>query len=399
LNGDNTIFRGGAGLLRTALGLAAVGALGLVLGAFLDRAHLFHAYLAAYAYAVSIAGGALIFLMIGHAMGAGWPVVVRRLTETIVASWPLLALLFLPILFGITTLYPWARSDMSDIAGAPGDEIARGLVHAKRSYLNVPFFVVRSAVYLLVCSVVSALLRRWSLERDADPRADVEGRLRALSAGGLPAVALSFSFASFDWLMSLTPTWFSTMYPVYWFSGGFVAALALLVRITFAAQQEGLLPEVSLSHYYALGRMLLAFVIFWAYAAYFQFFLIWIANRPEEVSFFVDRIQGPWRAISVTLVVAQFVAPFFALLSYRSKHRPRLLAGVAAWILAAHYLDVHWLVMPSARPSAPYHWLDLAALLAVGGACTAFSVTRLRGRAILPIHDPALPRAVRYESR
>lgn len=393
MNGDNVIFRGGARLLRVALGLAAVGALGLGLGAFVDRARLFHAYLAAYAWAVSIAGGALIFLMIGHAMGAGWPVLVRRLTETIVASWPMLALLFIPVLLGVHALYPWARSEV------PGDEITRGLVHAKRSYLNVPFFVIRSAVYLAVCSAVGALLRRWSLERDVNPTADVEGRMRALSAGALPAVALAFSFASFDWLMSLTPTWFSTMYPVYWFSGGFVAALALLVVLTFSAQQEGLLPEVSLSHYYALGRMLLAFVIFWAYAAYFQFFLIWIANRPDEVTFFVDRIHGPWRAISVALVVAQFVVPFFALLSYRSKHRPRLLAAVAAWILAAHYLDVHWLVMPSVRPSDPYHWLDLAALLAVGGACAAFSITRLRGRAILPIHDPALPRAVRYESR
>ena len=393
MNGDNVIFRGGARLLRVALVLAAVGALGLTIGAFVDRRQLFYAYLTAYACAVSIAGGALIFLMIGHAMNAGWPVLVRRLTETIVASWPLLAVLFIPILFGIHELYPWARPE------SMSDEVARGLVHAKRAYLNVPFFVVRSAGYLAVCTAVSVLLRRWSLERDVNPLADVDGRLRALSAGGLPAVALTFSFASFDWLMSLTPTWFSTMYPVYWFAGGFVAALALLVVLTYAAQEEGLLPEVSLSHYYALGRMLLAFVIFWAYASYFQAFLIWIVNRPEEVTYFVDRVRGPWRTVSVVLVVVQFVVPFFALLSYRNKHRPRWLAAVAAWILAAHYLDVHWLVMPSARPHTPFHWLDLAALLAVGGACTAFSVTRLRGHAILPIHDPALPRAVRYESR
>lgn len=393
MNGDNVIFRGGARLLRVALGLAAVGLLGLLIGAFVDRRQLFHAYLTAYACAVSVAGGALIFLMIGHAMNAGWPVLVRRLTETIVASWPLLALLFIPILFGIHELYPWARPETI------GDEAMRHLVHAKSAYLNVPFFVIRSVVYLAVCTGVSVLLRRWSLARDANPEIDVTFRLRALSAGGLPAVALTFSFASFDWLMSLTPTWTSTMYPVYWFAGGFVAALALLVVLTFAAQEEGLLPEVSLSHYYALGRMLLAFVIFWAYAAYFQAFLIWIANRSEEADYYVDRVRGPWRAVSVMLVVVQFIVPFFALLSYRSKHNPPRLAVVAAWILAAHYLDVHWLVMPSARPERPFHWLDLAALLAVGGACTAFSVTRLRGRAILPIHDPALPRAVRYESR
>jgi hypothetical protein len=392
LNREPAIYRGGDRLLRWSLALTALGVVGLVIGAVLDRQQLFHAYLTAYAFAVSIAGGALIFLMIGHAMNAGWPVVVRRLTETIVASLPLLALLFVPLLFGLHTLYPWTRPETLD-------EATRSLVLAKRPYLNLTFFLIRAAIYLAVWVVIGALLRRWSLARDNDPRADVNVKMRALSAGALPAVAVTLSFASFDWLMSLTPTWFSTMYPVYWFAGGFVAALALLVLLTFGAQDGGWLPEISLPHYYALGRMLLAFVIFWAYAAYFQFFLIWIANRPDEVTFFADRARGPWRAISVALVVFQFVAPFFALLSYRLKHRPPQLAAVAACVLAAHYLDVHWLVMPSVRPRAPFHWLDLAALLAVGGACTAFSATRLRGRAILPINDPELPRAIRYESR
>jgi hypothetical protein len=393
LNGDVAIYRGGDRLVRWSVALAALGALGLAVGALVDRRQLFYAYLTAYAFAVSIAGGALIFLMIGHAMNAGWPVVVRRLTETIVASLPLLALLFVPLLFGLHSLYPWARPDTL------GDEATRRLVLARRPYLGVPLFLIRTAIYLAVWAVIGTLLRRWSQARDASPGLAVNARMRALSAGALPAVGVTFSFASFDWLMSLTPAWFSTMYPVYWFAGGFVSALALLVVLTFAAQSGGWLPEISLSHYYALGRMLLAFVIFWAYAAYFQFFLIWITNRPDEVTFFADRVEGPWRALTVTLVLVQFVAPFFALLSYRLKHRPAQLAGVAAWLLAAHYLDVHWLVMPAVRPRAPFHWLDLAALLAVGGACTAFSATRLRGRAIVPINDPELPRAIRYESR
>ncbi len=392
MNVDRTLYRGGDRLLRLSIALAALGAFGLTIGAFVNRQQLFYAYLTAYAFAVSIAGGALIFLMIGHAMNAGWPVVVRRLTETIVASLPLLALLFVPLLFGLHTLYPWTRPETL------GEEGMRSVL-AKRAYLNVPFFVIRAAIYLAVWVAIGTLLRRWSLARDADPRIDTGARMRALSAGALPAVAITFSFASFDWLMSLTPTWFSTMYPVYWFAGGFVAALALLVLLTFEAQAGGWLPEISLSHYYALGRMLLAFVIFWAYAAYFQFFLIWIANRPDEVTFFADRARGPWLTLSVVLIVAQFVAPFFILLGYRIKHRPPQLAAVAAWILAAHYLDVHWLVMPAVRPRAPFHWLDLAALLAVGGACTAFSATRLRGRPIVPLHDPELPRALRYESR
>ncbi len=390
---EDAIFRGGARLLRVSLVLTALGVVGLVIGAFLAPQQLFPAYLTAYAYAVSTALGALIFLMIGHAMNAGWPVVLRRLTETIVASLPLLALLFLPILFGLHLLYPWIRpEEMSD-------EVARHAVLAKRSYLNVPSFLIRTGVYLVVWVVVGELLRRWSLARDTDPHADVDRRLRAVSAGALPLVALTFSFAGFDWLMSLTPTWFSTMYPVYWFAGGFVAALALLTVLTFAAQRDGLLPEVTVFHYYALGRMLLAFVIFWAYAAYFQFFLIWLAHRPEEITFYIERVRGAWYPATVVLIAVQFIVPFFALLSYRLKHRPPLLAAVAAWVFAAHYLDVHWLVTPRFRPRMPYHWLDLAALLAVGGACTAFSLSRLRGHAVVPVHDPALPRAIAYESK
>lgn len=390
---ENAIFRGGARLLRVSLALTALGVLGLGIGAFLAPQQLFPAYLAAYAYAVSTALGALIFLMIGHAMNAGWPVVLRRLTETVVASLPMLTLLFIPLLFGLHLLYPWIRPE------ALSDEVARHLVLAKRPYLNVPSFLTRAAVYLVVWVVIGERLRRWSLERDTNPHANVDRRLRALSAGALPLVALTFSFAGFDWLMSLTPTWFSTLYPVYWFAGGFVAALALLTVLTFAAQRAGLLPEVTVFHYYALGRMLLSFVIFWAYVAYFQFFLIWITNRPEEITFYLERVRGPWYPATIVLVAVQFVVPFFALLSYRLKHRPPLLTAVAGWVFVAHYLDVHWLVIPPFRPRMPYHWLDLSALLAVGGACTAFSLLRLRGHAVVPLHDPALPRAIGYESK
>ena len=390
---ESVIFRGGARLLRASLALAALGVVGLVIGAFLAPQQLFPSYLVAYAYALSVAIGALIFLMIGHAMNAGWPVVLRRLTEAIVGSLPILALLFIPLLFGLHVLYPWTRPE------AISDEAARHLVLAKHAYLNLPSFLVRTVVYLVVWVVVGELLRRWSLQRDADPHAAVVRRLRAVSAGALPLVALTFSFAGFDWLMSLTPTWFSTMYPVYWFAGGFVAALALLTVLTFTAQRAGLLPEISLAHYYALGRMLLAFVVFWAYASYFQLLLIWIANRPDEITFYIERVRGPWVFATVVLLVLQFGVPFFALLSYKLKHRPPLLAAVAACIFIAHYLDVHWLVIPQFRPSLPYHWLDAAALLAVGGACVAFSLARLRGHALVPIHDPALPRAIRYESK
>ncbi len=387
-------FRGGRRLVQVSGGLALLGAAALALGAFVDPTRLFFSYLAAYAYAASTAVCALILLMICNAMRATWPVAVRRLLEAIVGALPLLAVLFVPILLGAETLYHgWLRPE--DIT----DEHARALVEHKRSYLNLPFFLVRAGVYFVVWIACGELLRRWSLKADADPALAASRRPDIFSAVALPPVAFAFSFAAFDWLMSLEPTWYSTMFPVYVFAGGFVAALALLTALTRAAERGALLPKLSESHYYALGRLLLAFTIFWAYAAYFQFMLQWIANLPEEVEFYLHRAHGGWGTVAAALVVVQFAIPFLLLLNYRLKRRPGLLAAVALWILAAHYIDVHWLVVPAA-PGHParYHWLDLAALVAVVSASVAFAALRLRGKRMAPVNDPALPAALRYES-
>ena len=224
-------------------------------------------------------------------------------------------------------------------------------------------------------------------------------RLYAWSAGALPPVGLAMAFASFDWLMSLSPEWSSTMFPVYYFAGGFVGAIALLTLLTALTAQRGLLPGVHTSHYYALGRLLLAFTVFWAYIAYFQFFIMWLADLPAEVAFYRKRIEGPWREVSPALAVVHFVIPFLLLLSYRLKRVPRALAAVGIWLLAAHYMDLHWLVVPElTRAGFPYSFIDLGALLAEGGITVAFAVHRLRGLPLLPIHDPALPEALRYDS-
>ncbi|WP_437901573.1 hypothetical protein [Sorangium sp. So ce124] len=388
------IFRGGRAIVSRSLGLALLGALLLVIGAFVDRERLFYAYLAAYAFAVTTAVGALLFLMTCHAMNATWPVAVRRLTEAIVGALPLLCALFVPLLFGLGALYgEWLHPE------SIGDEHVRSIVLHKAPYLNLPFFLVRTGFYFAVWLVFGVLLRRGSMTGDANPALADSRRLRVISVAGLPPVALTLSFAAFDWLMSLAPTWVSTMFPVYVFAGGFVAAIALLTVLAFAAERAGLLPGLNESHYYALGRLLLAFTIFWAYAAFFQLLLIWIGNKPAEVEFYVLRSHGPWAVMSVVLVLTRFVIPFVILLNYRIKRRPAWLSAVAAWIFVAHYLDMHWLVAPEAPGArAPFHWLDAAALLAVVGSCVAFTVLRARGKPLVPVNDPALPAAFRYES-
>lgn len=393
-NPDGAVaFRGGAGVIKASLSLAALGVVLLVIGLFADPARLWFAYLTAYAYVASIAVGALLFLMICHAMRARWPVALRRLTEGVVETLPLLAVLFIPLLFGLKTLYPWLRPEEVT------DPVARQLLEHKRPYLNLDFFLIRTGIYFAIWIIVGHLLCRWSERKDRDIDLPVDDKLYALSSGALPLVALATAFAAFDWLMSLSPLWFSTMYPIYYFAGGFLGALAVLTVLTALAERRRLLPALSASHYYALGRLLLAFTIFWAYAAFFQLLLIWSANRPDEVEFYLKRTHGPWRTVSAVLLIVQFAVPFLLLLNYQLKRVPGALASVAAWLLVAHYIDVHWLIVPElSRAGFPYSFLDLGAILAVGGVAVAFAVYRLRGRYLVPIHDPGLPEALRYDS-
>lgn len=387
------LFRGSRRLEIWALVSAVIGVVGLVIGAFVDLERFFISYLVAYSYVLSIALGALVFLMICHAMRAGWPTLLRRLTEAIAGALPILAVLFIPLLFGLGRLYPWLHLE------AIHGEHERALVEKKVAYLNGPFFIARACLYFVVWIGTWLLLTRLSRAQDRDPALPAASRMHALSAALLPPVALALSFASFDWLMSLMPTWYSTMFPVYWFAGGFVAALALLTVLTAAADSTGTIRGINPSHYYALGRLLLAFVIFWAYVGFFQLLLQWIANEPEEATFYIPRAHGGFGVESAVLAIAQFVVPFFALLLYELKRRRKPLATVAVLILVAHYVDAHWLVVPSIHPArAPIHVLDLAALLAVAGVTVAFAAWRTRGVALVPLHDPALARALRYDS-
>jgi hypothetical protein len=307
---------------------------------------------------------------------------------------PLCVLLFVPIVVGFDRLYPWSHPE------AIVDPHARALVLHKLPYLNLPFWIIRAIVYFAVWSVTAGLLWRWSVlgDTEIDPR--LPSRMRAMSSALLPAVALTLTFAAIDWVMSLTPTWISTMYGIYVWSGGFIAAISLVTALAYAAERSGALPWISSSHYHALGRLMLAFTIFWAYAGFFQYMLIWIGNLPIDVPFYVARTRGPWTNVSIFLALGQFVFPFLVLLFWRIKRNGRQLAIMAVWLVFIHYIDAHWLVVPSLRPTGwTYRAVDLAALLFVGGAATYVAAYLLRKRSILPLNDPAVALGLRYESQ
>ncbi len=348
-------------------------------------------YLAAYAIVSTTAMGALVLLLIGYATNARWLSTVRRLQEALVSVFPLLAVLFLPILFGLYELYSWAAPPANLSA------LDRELLHAKSAWLNPTGFVVRSIIYFAIFIVASEVLRRRSLRRDTVvPTGDPEQLLtrdRVFAAAMIPPVGLALTFAAIDWIMSLEPLWISTMFPVYVFAGGFSASIALLsivaARYRYALTLTG-------NHFHALGRMLFAFVVFWVYTAYFQGFLIQIANRPIEVAFYLPRMTLGWREVLIVVVAARFVVPFFLLLPRQPKKRPRYILWISAIVLLGHVLDMAWLVVPSGRVSPS--WPELVSLIALVGSCTAFAAWRMRRVPLVPTGDPFLPAGLRYES-
>jgi hypothetical protein len=388
---------GGSRALRIAAPIAIASAAATAIAIATDPRRALLGYLAAYATVAGIAIGALILLLIGYVAGARWLAPLRRLQEGISSVFPALAVLFIPIAAGLDRIYPWVDPPPDLPAHA------RRLLEAKQAWLDPAAFLVRSALYLAVFAIASELPRRWSRRRDAagpvgaDPELALR-RERRFAAGMLPPVGLALTFASFDWLMSLQPEWSSTMFGVYFFAGGFSAGLALLSILASRLRAGAGAGILTPHHFHVLGRMLLGFVVLWAYAAYFQGFLIQIADRPDEVTFYLTRTSGVWEVWLWATVVVRFAIPFLLLLPRPPKLRPRYIAAVSAVVLLGHVLDIYWLVLPTAGSPAAVHWADATSLVAVAGACLTVGAWRLRGAPIAAAGDPLLPDGVRYES-
>lgn len=384
------------GLIAGAGAIGGLGAIAMVIGFVTDPTQAAFSYLTAWAFALSIAVGAQIFLMMGHAIEARWTIVLQRFTEAISGSLPAVAVLFVPIAVAAYQLYPWAalHAGRAAPAGLGAESLAK-LAH-QAPYLNLAFWVIRAAVYFALWIALDQLLVHWAARFHREPATAV--RVRGLSAAGLPAIGLTLTFAAFDWLMSLTPLWSSTIFGLLYFSGGFVAALALIAVVARAARRvPAVAASVRASHTGALGRLMFAFLVFWAYMEFAQGIIIWIANKPDEVPWYVARGAQAWGAVFAVLVIGHFALPFFALLSRPLKRRPTLLAIVGGWLVVMHYVDVMWLVMPVLHHTLAPHWLDLAAPCAVLGLATAVTAARPRTRQAVATDDPRFAAAASYE--
>jgi hypothetical protein len=373
---------------------AGVAVLGAVVCAILapgNPKQFFFSWLVSFLFFLSLALGGLFFVLIQYASQGGWGIVLRRIGETVFATIPVMALLFIPILFGLPSLFEWAH---------PGAAEHDALLRWKEPYLNVPFFLIRAGFFFVIWSFIALMYYRGSSGQDVTGDSRVTARLRRFAGPAIIVLALTQTFASVDWIMSLTPHWYSTMFGVYFFAGSFVGFIALLSVVVVSMRGAGLLNTViTAEHLHDIGKFLFAFTAFWAYIAFSQFFLMWYANLPEETIWYKARIEGSWKAVSILLIMGHFVAPFLYLMGRAVKRRGSTLALGGAWVLAMHFLDIYWQVMPTLHPEGfRPSVLDVAAFLAVGGCFVAAVGWLMRRQALVPLRDPRLAESLAFEN-
>ena len=382
---------------RRSLALIA-GVAGLVvcaLGFVVDRGHFFRSWLISYLLVLGIALGSMALMMIQHLSGGTWGV-FRRIFEASSRTIPFLALLFVPVLLGMSDLYVWTHPDH-----VQADEILRH----KAPYLNIPFFIGRAVLYFAIWIALALVLNRLSARQDTGEVA-VNQTIQRVSGAGLVLYALTVTFAGIDWIMSLNPHWYSTLFGFLMMGGQGLSALAFTIVIsTILVKREPLNSLLTPSHFHDLGKLMFAFVMLWAYFNFSQFLLTYAANLIEEIPYMVTRTSHGWQYLAVFLITFHFAVPWLLLLSRRLKRTPQRLVMVAAWLLFARYADLYMMITPEFLSTGQnvhlaegehavshffVHWLDLAAPLAIGGLWFWMFLTELKKRQMLAVGDPYL---------
>jgi hypothetical protein len=340
----------------------------------------FRSYLIAYLFWFGIALGCLPLLMLHHLVGGTWGFVIRRILEAGTRTLPLMGLLFVPLLFGIHSLYEWSHPDV----------VTRdAILQAKQAYLNVPFFIVRAVLYFFAWMTLAFFLNRWSAEQDSTGNPSLMRRFQLLSALGIVVYVLAITFASIDWGMSLEPHWFSTIYGMLFVVGQALAAFAFVIPIAARLSES---PPVShflkANVFQDLGNLLLAFVMLWAYITFSQYLIIWSGNLPEEIPWYLRRGTNGWQWVAAFLALFHFAVPFVLLLHRANKRKKTFLAGIAIAVLLMRWVDLYWLIAPSFLPGLGIHLFDLILFPLIGGIWFYVFWGQLNKRARLPLRDP-----------
>ncbi|TVQ64447.1 MAG: hypothetical protein EA379_01445 [Phycisphaerales bacterium] len=401
---DNVTQAPGAGkMLSVALIAVGVVALALTLiggmtgDSYAARAAMLN-YHIGFIAVLAVTLGGMAFVMISHQTGAGWSAGLRRQFENLMSMVPICAVLFLPI-FALCFLSPGLLFKWMDAAYVAGDPI----YDHKRAYLNMPFFAVRAILFFAVWAGLAFVLMRLSLKQDETGDKWLTRSMRRFSAPGILLFALATAFASFDWIMGLDFHWFSTMFPIYYFAQGILAAFAAVTLILLVNRRAGRLQGVvTEEHFHDLGKLIFGFIVFWAYISFSQYFLIWYANIPEETAFMSRRRTGEWMSVSVVLVALKFIVPFLVMLPRPNRRNPVILAAVCAWLLVMHLVDFFWVIRPELFSSVArgmgFSWLDIVGPIGPVAIYAGVLIRTIASRPLVCLKDPRLPQALHHKN-
>jgi hypothetical protein len=379
-NGEATVKFGG---LPARLVIAGAVLLAICVAAGVaDKTVFFRSYLVAYLFWIGITLGSLALLMVQHLTGGRWALIIRRILEAGSRTLPLMAVAALPLLVGMKTIYIWSRPGQTD-----------PVILAKRLYLNPEFFTIRMVFYFAVWFTLAYFLNKWSKEEDAGSAGlALWMRMEGLSGIGLVIFGFTVTFASIDWVMSIEPQWYSTIYGLLFMVSQALTALAFsIAMLVWLSDREPLSQFVKPAQFQDLSSFLLTFVMLWAYLEFSQFLIIWGGNLSDEIPWYIRRMEGVWGHVGLLLVILSFFFPFFLLLFRHVKRRPRSLLIVAMLILVMRLVDIFWMVLPAfGGGSVRLTWMNVALPLGMGGIWFSYFLWQLQRMPILPVHDPRM---------
>jgi hypothetical protein len=360
-----------------------------IIAAFFWPAQFFRSYLFAYVFWVGLALGSLAITLLHHLSGGLWGAVIRRVLESGTRTFPLLALLFLPLIPGMADIYIWA--DKQKIA-------TDAILKHKSLYLNVPFFLARTVLYFVVWFGMAYLLNKWSRQEDEASTPELQSKFHFLGGIGLLLYGLTATFAAVDWMMSLEPHWFSTIYGLLVIVGQVLSAFAFVIAVaSILIHYKPLSDVMSIVQFHDLGKLMFAFVMIWAYLSFSQFLIIWSGNLPEEIPWYLHRLHSGWQFVALCLVLFHFALPFLLLLSRETKKRPRILAMIATGVLFMRFVDLYWMVGPEFHQHGlTVSILDFLLPIAIGGFWLAFFFRQLKAMPLIPVNDPNLQEVLEH---
>jgi hypothetical protein len=370
---------------------ALLAVVGCVVGYLQDPTRFFRSYMVAFAFTAAIGLGSFFFVMVQYLTGSACSVTVRRIMENIMFTLPFGALLFLPVAFGLKDIYSWTSPELM---------ATDAVLKSKSGYLTQNFFVIRTYVFFALWSIWIFSIYRQSTKQDTEKSVHQMHIISRWSAPGLFLVVAIGTLASYDWLMSIEPKWYSTIFGLYILSGGALAFMSVVALVALGFRRAGILKHaITVEHYHDLGKWLFALTAFYTYIAFSQYLLIWYANLPEETVWYRHRIAGSWLPIALAMPFIRFIIPFFTLLCRPAKRSLKVIGLMAAWSLIVEYIDLYWVVMPAYFKDGPQvHWLDFVTLAATVSISGLVFWGRFKKHKMVPVGDLRFEQSLHFEN-